>query len=96
MIVEGSFYKPGVPFTCLDGSQTIPFDQINDDYCDCGDASDEPGTAACGNGRFYCVNKGYKPETIPSSRVSDGVCDCCDGSDEYERKVNCEVSRNMY
>ncbi|XP_067943914.1 glucosidase 2 subunit beta-like [Watersipora subatra] len=87
---KGSFYKPGVPFTCLDGSLSIPFEQINDDYCDCADGTDEPGTAACRNGKFYCMNLGYKPEIIPSSRVSDGVCDCCDGSDEYEHKVDCQ------
>lgn len=37
------FYEDGKPFTCLDGSKTIPFDRVNDDYCDCQDASDEPG-----------------------------------------------------
>ena len=30
-----SFYNPSGDFKCLDGSSTIPFIQINDDYCDC-------------------------------------------------------------
>ena len=30
-----SFYNPGSDFKCLDGSNTIPFIQVNDDYCDC-------------------------------------------------------------
>lgn len=38
--------------------------------------------AACANGKFYCVNKGFRGVYLPSSRVGDGVCDCCDGSDE--------------
>lgn len=37
------FYDESKPFTCLDSSATIPFDQVNDDYCDCKDGSDEPG-----------------------------------------------------
>ena len=70
----------GKSFVC--GKLTISSDKINDDFCDCPDGSDEPGTSACDNGSFACRNEGYKITRIPSSRVSDGVCDCCDGSDE--------------
>ena len=41
--LELSFYVPGKDFTCLDGSVTLPFSYVNDDYCDCPDGSDEPG-----------------------------------------------------
>merc|ERR1711892_179860 len=86
-----SFYDPAADFKCLDGSNLIPFIQVNDDYCDCEDGSDEPGTSACPNGKFFCENTGHKALVIPSSRVGDTVCDCCDGSDESDsNKVTCE------
>lgn len=41
-------YKHAGNFVCFDGSATLAsFDQVNDDYCDCKDGSDEPGTGAC-------------------------------------------------
>lgn len=77
------FYLPNHEgmFTCLSGNETIDFHLVNNDYCDCSDGSDEPGTSACKNGKFYC-----EPELryMMSSRVNDGICDCCDGSDEWK------------
>lgn len=72
----------GPTFTCLDGSSTFPIGRVNDNYCDCLDGSDEPGTPACSNAHYYCANVGYLAKSVSSSLVWDGVCDCCDGSDE--------------
>ncbi|XP_003740071.1 glucosidase 2 subunit beta [Galendromus occidentalis] len=84
-----AFYDPLKDFQCLDGSMRLPFSYVNDDYCDCPDGSDEPGTSACPRGKFHCVNLMHSPLDIPSSRVNDGLCDCCDGSDEYDSGVSC-------
>lgn len=88
-IAQSSLYAPADSFTCFDGLLTIKYLQVNDDFCDCADGTDEPGTSACPNGRFHCVNAGHRSEDIPSSRVNDGICDCCDGSDEYASNVQC-------
>lgn len=76
---------------CLDGSAELPWSAVNDDYCDCADGSDEPGTSACPNSTFYCVNEGHIPARIRASRVNDGICDpeCCDGTDETDGKIKC-------
>eukprot|EP01129_Flabellula_baltica_P013872 TRINITY_DN652_c0_g2_i1.p1 TRINITY_DN652_c0_g2~~TRINITY_DN652_c0_g2_i1.p1 ORF type:complete len:366 (+),score=55.05 TRINITY_DN652_c0_g2_i1:410-1507(+) len=76
------FLYQGDHFVC-DGGVLISIESVNDDYCDCQDGSDEPGTSACKEGVFYCRNEGFYPESIYASLVNDGVCDCCDGSDEY-------------
>lgn len=85
---DARYYKPieGNMFFCLDKKKNIPFSQVNDDFCDCDDGSDEPGTSACPNGRFFCTHQipNERPQSLPSSRVNDGLCDCCDGSDEWK------------
>lgn len=87
---DEKYYKLSSEFIkCKDGSKKFTKAQLNDDFCDCPDGSDEPGTSACPNGKFYCKNKGHAPLVLFSSRVNDGICDCCDGSDEYDNKVKC-------
>lgn len=82
-------------FKCMFSMEVISFDQINDDYCDCLDGTDEPGTNACHNGQFYCRRqRSFKnfPKRVPSNRVNDGICDCCDGSDEWQNKVKSDLT----
>lgn len=77
-------YRPDtdtLKWKCLNHDTEIEWHQVNDNYCDCPDGSDEPGTSACSNGRFYCETE---HRYIPSSSVNDGICDCCDGADEYK------------
>lgn len=87
---DENYYKSKEVIKCRDGSKKFTRAQLNDDFCDCPDATDEPGTSACPNGKFYCRNAGHAPLSIFSSRVNDGICDCCDGSDEYEGKASCQ------
>ncbi|PQM38631.1 glucosidase 2 subunit beta [Prunus yedoensis var. nudiflora] len=73
---------------CKDNSKSFSRDRLNDNFCDCVDGTDEPGTSACPAGKFYCRNIGSTPQFLFSSRVNDHFCDCCDGSDEYDGSVN--------
>lgn len=83
----------GSTFACLSGSSvTLPASAINDDFCDCEDGSDEPGTSACAGQSttlFHCPNMQSVPRMIYVSQVNDGICDCCDGSDEGKSKAGC-------
>jgi hypothetical protein len=53
-------------FMCFHTREEIEFSRVNDDFCDClFDGSDEPGTSACLNGRFYCdTQKNGFPGTL--------------------------------
>lgn len=88
------FYSPDDDnlFKCIESGEKIHYSKVNDDYCDCLDGTDEPGTNACPNGIFYCAQQlnSITKKTrnfIPSNMVNDGICDCCDGSDEWLHTV---------
>eukprot|EP01061_Rhynchopus_euleeides_P004440 TRINITY_DN13698_c0_g1_i1.p1 TRINITY_DN13698_c0_g1~~TRINITY_DN13698_c0_g1_i1.p1 ORF type:complete len:652 (+),score=255.22 TRINITY_DN13698_c0_g1_i1:45-2000(+) len=86
-------YQEKDTFTCTDGSATISWGEVNNNYCDCSDGSDEPGTSACSDLTprltFWCENKGHKGEYIAQTYINDGICDCCDGTDEYGTDAAC-------
>jgi protein kinase C substrate 80K-H len=66
IIIVSKHYKSPDSFKCINNPDiTLDISQINDDYCDCPDGSDEPGTSACSHLNdslaipgFYCKNKG--------------------------------------
>lgn len=67
-------------FTCLDGELSISWSAVNDDYCDCIDGSDEPGTGACPNMRWVFTKSscGHLPAAISPHPVKRwGVDENC-------------------
>lgn len=40
-------------FSC--GGSWIGWEMVNDDFCDCRDGSDEPGTSACSTGEWWML-----------------------------------------
>ena len=66
----------------------IPYDFVNDDYCDCMETgNDEWQTSACNNGQFLCEIDG---KYIHSALVNDGICDCSDAADEWLKDGQCQ------
>ena len=43
-LYQPSSSKADATWKCLNDSIVIPWKAVNDDYCDCPDGSDEPGT----------------------------------------------------
>ena len=72
--VRPKYLRSDHKFRCLDGTTLFDIAVINDDFCDCADGSDEPGTTPCPNGSFHCKNEGFNGAVIRSSRVNDGIC----------------------
>lgn len=65
--IVAKFYKDAESFTCISNpSISVPFIRVNDDYCDCPDGSDEPGTSACAH------LSPLSPQT-PANTVKDTV-----------------------
>lgn len=67
---EQKRYTSGV-FECVVRGELKALRQeyINDDYCDCDNGEDEPGTSACSHllpSVFYCGNDGYFPKKVRS------------------------------
>lgn len=83
--LQAKYESGGRKFKCFNGQGEVALSSVNDDFCDCADGSDEPGTGACAGQDetlFHCANSGATPQLVYASRVDDGICDCCDGSDE--------------
>lgn len=101
-VIDGAGDSNGIrKFRCLGGGDELPASVVNDDFCDCLDGTDEPGTGACAGWEdsldeaerlFYCENLGSRPRYIYRSRVGDGICDCCDGTDEVDRAASSPVA----
>ncbi|KAB1227720.1 Glucosidase 2 subunit beta [Morella rubra] len=91
---DEKYYKTSSDLvSCKDGSKKFTKAQLNDDFCDCPDGTDEPG------GISYVQPMKLEVHDISLIALEIGlICDivpevvianCCDGSDEYDGKVKC-------
>ncbi|KAK3696176.1 hypothetical protein LTR37_018078 [Vermiconidia calcicola] len=61
-------YKDAKTFACISNpSIKLPFARVNDDYCDCPDGSDEPGTSACAH------LSSYSPQTPGAANATQAL-----------------------
>lgn len=60
--VDKALYQ-GNQFKCRDGSFVISIKQVNDDYCDCPDGSDEPGAPR--SVVFWCASLDSQTPKVP-------------------------------
>ena len=58
-------------FTCFDRSKSLPFGQVNDNFCDCLDGSDEPGKLWCCLSNEQCM--------VSSIHFPAGTSACANG-----------------
>ncbi|KAK2741591.1 hypothetical protein FQN57_005574 [Myotisia sp. PD_48] len=64
------FFRDASTFSCISNpSIKIPFSAVNDDYCDCPDGSDEPGTSACSYISPYSPSFSSDPGDEQSNRT---------------------------
>ncbi|KAI9728087.1 MAG: hypothetical protein M1834_007803 [Cirrosporium novae-zelandiae] len=65
------YYTNPEVFTCLSNpSISFPLSRINDDYCDCPDGSDEPGTSACS---YLTPHAPHFPSDVPAGAPSNST-----------------------
>ncbi|KAF1978463.1 hypothetical protein BU23DRAFT_549898 [Bimuria novae-zelandiae CBS 107.79] len=63
------FYKDTASFVCINNPEIkLDISRINDDYCDCPDGSDEPGTAACSH---ISPLSPKQPSRFESSKINE-------------------------